>query len=144
MLHGDLSNQAGVTIAFRCEDFLIEHKKSSIQSIRKMLLGEFKYNKVNKEVFSIIEKLYRDTSYTVDLVVDEKLYPKLKDIISDIPHSRTIKVSKPSQIAIKLITGDITYYVDDDDYRLSLINNRNAIKPDKLNNIVSFRKRFCL
>lgn len=141
MLHGDISNQVGVTIAFRCEDFLIKYKESSFSDkLLNKIVGKAKRAEVDEKVRSVMEHLYRNTEYTVDLVVESKNYTKdLKVIIDDLPFSRIVVVDKMTQIASRLTIGDITYYVDDDPYRRGLVNSRFAISLDDLENII--RKR---
>lgn len=129
MKHGDIANHVGITVGFRCEDFLIKFKKSSlIDRVLNRILGEYKRVEIDQTVSSLMEHLYRNTDMNVDLIVMKDKYKgELKDILDSIPYNRLVIIEKESQIAIRLITGDLTYYVDSDTYRLSLINSRFAM-----------------
>ena len=79
---------------------------------------------MNEEVLSFMEYLYRNTEYTVDLIVDRENYtPELKKLLDEMPFNRVVLVDKPSQITTRLMIGDLTYYVDDSAERRSLVNS---------------------
>lgn len=125
MKHGELSNTVGYSFGFRCEDFLIHFKDSTLfDKVYNSLFDKATRAEVNEEVFSYMEYLYRNTEYTVDLVIDRCNYtPGLKKLLSDMPFNRIVLVDKPSQITTRLMLGDLTYYVDDNLERISLINS---------------------
>ena len=127
--NGDLANTAGVTIAFRCEDFLIEYKDTTFSDkVLNKIWGKTKRAEVNQTVRSIMEYYYRNTEYNVDLIVENKNYDhELKALIDSIPCCRVILIDKLSQVSIRLLTGDISYYIDNDDERRSLVNSNYAI-----------------
>lgn len=144
MLHGDISNQAGYTIAFRCEDSLFKPKKGKfvdiIQKLAPGLRSRFIADNLNTDYLRAIEYLYRNTEFTVDVVIQEDNYSAhIKHVLEDIPFNRVIKVRNQSAIATRLNMGDITYYIDEDDYRRSLTNHRYAIPLSKLNTLLKGR-----
>lgn len=128
MKHGELSNTVGYSFGFRCEDFLIHFKETTLlDKAFNALFDKAKRAEVNEEVLSFMEYLYRNTEYTVDLVVDRENYtPELKKLLDDMPFNRVVLVDKPSQITTRLMIGDLTYYVDDDPYRRSLVNSQHT------------------
>lgn len=125
MKHGELSNTVGYSFGFRCEDFLIHFKETTLlDKAFNALFDKAKRAEVNEEVLSFMEYLYRNTEYTVDLVVDRENYtPELKKLLDEMPFNRVVLVDKPSQITTRLMMGDLTYYVDDSAERRSLVNS---------------------
>ena len=125
MKHGELSNTVGYSFGFRCEDFLIHFKDTTLlDKAFNALFDKAKRAEVDEEVLSFMEYLYRNTEYTVDLVVDRDNYtPELKKLLDEMPFNRVVLVDKPSQITTRLMMGDLTYYVDDNAERRSLVNS---------------------
>lgn len=125
MKHGELSNTVGYSFGFRCEDFLIHFKETTLlDKAFNALFDKAKRAEVNEEVLSFMEYLYRNTEYTVDLIVDRENYtPELKKLLDEMPFNRVVLVDKPSQITTRLMIGDLTYYVDDSVERRSLVNS---------------------
>lgn len=141
MLHGDISNQIGYTIAFRCEDSLFKTKKGKfVEMLFKLpfaLRFKFTSNSLNEEYLKAMEYLYRNTEYTIDVVILEDNYtPHIKRVLERIPFNRVITIRNESSITTRLNTGDISIYVDEDDYRRSLVNSRYAVKLSKLNTLL--------
>lgn len=142
MLNGDLANTAGITIAFRCEDFLIEYKDTSFtDKVLNKIWGKTKRAEVNETVRAVMEHLYRNTEYNVDLIIEDNNYDhELKALVDNIPCCRVILISKISQISSRLLTGDISYYVDNDAERRSLVNSRYAISLSDLTKYIKGRR----
>lgn len=141
MKNGDLSNQAGFTIGFRCVDFLVEYKESTFtDKVLNAILGKTKRAEVNESVRSYMEYLYRHTEYNVDLIIESKDYTEeLKQLIDNMPFNRVVLIDKLSQVSTRLLTGDLSIYVDDDDYRRSLVNSQYAISFAQLNDYIKRR-----
>lgn len=138
VLRGDISNRAGHTIAFRCEDFLIEFQDDGIKNrVLNSVMGRLKRAKVNDIVRSYMEHLYRNTEYNVDLVVEyENNTPQFMEFLESYPFNRVVLIHKISEISQRLNTGDLTYYVDDDSNRRSLINSKYAVTLEQIASIV--------
>lgn len=143
MKSGDLSNQAGFTIGFRCVDFLVKYKESTFtDKILNAILGKTKRAEIDESVRSYMEYLYRNTDYNVDLIIEKKDYTEeLKRLVDDMPFNRVVLVDKLSQISTRLLVGDLSLYVDDDDYRRSLVNSPYAISFSQLNDYIKRRVR---
>lgn len=141
MKNGDLSNQAGFTIGFRCVDFLVEYRESTFtDKVLNAILGKTKRAEVNESVRSYMEYLYRQTEYNVDLIIENKDYTEeLKQLIDNMPFNRVVLIDKLSQVSTRLLTGDLSIYVDDDDYRRSLVNSQYAISFAQLNDYIKRR-----
>lgn len=141
MLKGDISNQSGVTIGFRCIDFLIKYKDTSFKDkLFNSIIGKVKRAEVEESVRSYMEHLYRNTEYNVDLIIERKDYTEdLKHLLDDLPFNRVVVIDKVSQITHRLLIGDLTLYVDDDEYRRSLINSQYAISFRQLNDYIKRR-----
>lgn len=138
MKSGDLSNQAGFTIGFRCVDFLVKYKESTFtDKILNAVLGKAKRAEIDESVRSYMEYLYRNTDYNVDLIIEKKDYTEeLKRLVDDMPFNRVVLVDKLSQISTRLLVGDLSLYVDDNDYRRSLVNSQYAISFSQLNDYI--------
>jgi len=141
LLHGDISNQAGVTIGFRCIDFFVRYKDNNFgDKILNTIFGKTKRAEIDERVAHVMEFIYRKTEYNCDLVVEEKDYTKdLTDFLDDKPYNRLVVVKSPAQITSRLIIGDMTWYVDDNDYRRSLINNHHAITLRELGQVIKLK-----
>ena len=141
MKNGDLSNQAGFTIGFRCVDFLVQYKESTFtDKVLNAVFGKTKRAEINEQVRSYMEYLYRNTEYNVDLIIENKDYTEeLKQLVDNLPFNRVVLIDKFSQVSQRLLTGDLSIYVDDDDYRRSLVNSRYAISFAQLNDYIKRR-----
>lgn len=141
MKNGDLSNQAGFTIGFRCVDFLVKYKESTFtDKVLNAILGKTKRAEIDESVRSFMEHLYRNTEYNVDLIIENKEYTEeLKQLVDNLPFNRVVLIDKLSQVSQRLLVGDLTIYVDDDDYRRSLVNSQYAISFSQLNDYIKRR-----
>ena len=101
MKSGDLSNQAGFTIGFRCVDFLVKYKESTFtDKVLNAFMGKIKRAEIDETVRSFMEHLYRNTEYNVDLIIEKKDYTEeLKRLVDDMPFNRVVLVDKLSQIS---------------------------------------------
>lgn len=130
MLHGNISNHYGYCIAFRCDDFLIKCKEDTLKDkILNTFSNKYKRAEIDKRVYSVMEYLYRNTEYTVALVVDPITYSDkvFKELIDNIPFNNILLISKPSQLAQKILLGEVTYYVDDDPARRELVSAKYSV-----------------
>ena len=141
MKKGDLSNQAGFTIGFRCVDFLVKYKESTFtDKVLNVILGKTKRAEIDESVRNFMEHLYRNTEYNVDLIIENKDYTEeLKQLVDNLPFNRVVLIDKLSQVSTRLLTGDLSIYVDDDDYRRSLVNSQYAISFSQLNDYIRRR-----
>ena len=143
MRNGDLSNQSGFTIGFRCVDFLVKYKESTLtDKLMNAIVGKIKRAEIDESVRSFMEHLYRNTEYNVDLIIENKDYTEdLKRLVDNLPFNRVVLIDKLSQVSTRLLTGDLSIYVDDDDYRRSLVNSQYAISFSELNDYIKRRVR---
>ena len=134
MKNGDLSNRVNYTIGFRCVDFLVKYKESTFtDKVLNAVMGKTKRAEINEPVRSYMEYLYRNSDLNVDLVIEESDYTEdLKRLIDNMPFNRVVLINKLSQVSQRLLTGDLTLYVDDDDYRRSLVNSKYAVSFEQL------------
>ena len=136
-MHGDISNQVTATFGFMCEDFLIKYKDNTVKDkILNFIVGKTKRAEINHLVVSSMEYIYRQTEYNVDLLVSEEKYSEFQPIITNLPFNRVVLYNKLSQISSRLLTGDLTYVIDNDDYRRGLLNNRYAITLSDLDTLI--------
>lgn len=138
MLRGDLSNRAGVTIGVQLVDTLLKVKDKSL--IDKLFnLSDFlklKRAELNTDLFHIVEHIYRNTDYNIDIVIQKEYYTNsVKNLIADFPFSRIVLISSLSEVVSRLYSGDITYYVNEDEYSRSLVG-KGAISVEELKNII--------
>lgn len=143
MKNGDLSNQAGFTIGFRCVDFLVKYKESTFtDKVLNAVFGKTKRAEIDESVRSFMEHLYRNTEYNVDLIIENKDYTEeLKLLVDNLPFNRVVLIDKLTQVSQRLLIGDLSIYVDDDDYRRSLVNSQYAISFAQLNDYIKRRAK---
>lgn len=146
MLNGDISNERDFVIGFRCEGTLLKYKNNSpSDTLLNIILGKTKRAEINQKVFSLMNYIYWNTSYTVMLVIDEENYTKeAKEVLENFPFNQVATVIKNvSEITMMLNTGQMSFYVDDDPINRSYVSNIHAISSDELNKVLKRRvKRF--
>lgn len=138
MKHGDLSNFVRASFGFMCEDFLIKYKDNTFSDkLMNAIFGKTKRAEIDPLVASSMEYTYRQTEYNVDLIIRQDSYNAgLKNLIRDLPFCRIVLYNKYSQITSRLLTGDLTYVVDNVESRMGLLNNSHVITLAQFNNIV--------
>lgn len=129
MLHGDLSNCAGETLAFRCEDCILKVKDTLLNNIKGKFTSKYSSAKIDPLYQRVLEHYFRNTNYSVDIVINKENYTdKVKHLLDDnLMFSRLVIINKDTEISTRLVTGDITYYIDDDDNRRSVVSNKYAV-----------------
>ena len=140
MKHGDISNQKNFIVAVRLEDTLLKKRGNKITGIVDMLFHTDLSYSIDDDVLSLVQYIYRRTDYTVLLVVDKKAHISTSDFMELFPFA-ILAIDNESEISMKLLTGDITYYIDDDDYRRSLVNNKYAVSYEEFNTILKRKAR---
>ena len=140
MKHGDISNQQNFIVAVRLEDTLLKKRGNKITGIVDMLFHTDLSYSIDDDVLSLVQYIYRRTDYTVLLVVDKNAHISTSDFMELFPFA-ILAIDNESEISMKLLTGDITYYIDDDDYRRSLVNNKYAVSYEEFNTILRRKAR---
>lgn len=141
MKNGDLANSMSITFAFRCEDFLIRYKDDTpFDKVANFVRGKENRAYIDPVVAKVVEFIFRQTEYTADVVIQKENYIKLKHLLDNLPFNRVVEITKPPQVTSRLMMGDITYYVDNDLDRLSLINSEFAITLDEVFPIINSMK----
>ena len=139
MQHGDISNQAGTTIAFQCVGTLLDFQTDTLtDKVLNFFGGKERRLVLNEKIFTVMEYIYRSTDIAIDLVVFEEDYTErlAKYLRETCPFNRLLIVKKPSQIGARLVNGSIDYYVDNDPETRSLVNSRDAIPFDDLSKVI--------
>ena len=128
MLHGDISNEVALTIGFRCEENLINFKYGELSKKLGKFIPFLGKVEINSRYAMLINYLYRNTDYSVELIISEHLYTgHIKEVLDNLSFGKITPIKKDSEISQRLILGDMTFYVDDNDYRRSVINSPYAI-----------------
>lgn len=132
MLNGDLSNHMSTTFGVRCDGFLVEYRTQTVKDkIVNALVGKVKHSVLNERALSLMNFIFRETEYTVDLVVKDSEYTnEMRNLIDDLPFNRVVTIRAESDITARLLTGDLSYYVDGDMDRLSLVQNPHSLPPE--------------
>lgn len=138
MLHGDISNKVRATFGFMCEDFVVKYKENTLKDkVLNTIFGKTKRAEIDSLVAHSMEYAYRQTEYTIDLIINENEYNQgLKSLIGDLPFCRIVLYNKYSQITSRLLTGDLTYVVDCVENRMGLLNNSHVITLSQFNQII--------
>ena len=139
MQHNDISNVAGVVIAFRYEDTLAVPKKGVVNKVMSVFGVE--NVDLDQSVLHAMEHIYRDTPYSCDLVILEENYnDRTKKVLESVPYSRVVVIQKDVQVTQRLKMGDLDLYVDNNEYRRSTINSEYAIPLRDLTKYMSRRR----
>lgn len=138
MRHGDISNSVRATFGFMCENFLVNYKEDTLyDKFLNTVLGKTKRAEIDPIVSSSMEYAYRQTEYNIDLLIKESSYDSgMKELIRDLPFCRIVLYNKYSQITSRLLTGDLTYVVDDLESRRGLLNNSHVITLSEFNSMI--------
>lgn len=132
MKKGDISNQQNSVIGVRFDDNLIK---------QKTVLGLKVSYEVDDNLLELMRYIYRRTDYTVVLyVVSDSSYKAVKQFENEFPYE-IVKVGSEAEITRALLTGNLTYYIDNDDYRRSLINSEYALSCEEFNTILRRKGR---
>lgn len=142
MKHGDISNMQNYRIGVRFEDTLFSKSDNMVKSVVDKVFNTSLSLEINSSVLKLMQYIYRRTEDTVVLIVDSQLksHKKLAEL-EDILPFEILYVNNESEITMRLITGDLTYYLDDNDYRRSLVNNQYAMTTEQFNNILRRKGR---
>ena len=138
MMHGDISNQRSFVIGVRCENTLFHIKdKNIIDKVANFFAGEIKRAEVDKETLSLMSYIYYSTEMTVVLVIDRENYEGNEDYLLDFPASQHKVILKSlAEITMMLNTGELTYYLTNDNIEKSLVNSRYAMSVEDFNKIL--------
>ena len=143
MKHGDISNQQGYVIGVRYDGTLVTKQSDSIwRNALDDIFGTSLSYDINSDTLSLMQYIYRRTEHTVVLVVGDKDFnlKSLEDMGEFFPFEK-LRIHNESEITMKLLTGDMTYYVDDNDYRRSLVNSEYAVSSKRFNEILRRKGR---
>lgn len=142
MKHGDISNQSGFTIGIRVDGTLVKSKGNPVLNAVDKILKNGISRDVDESALRLVQYIYRRTDYTVVLICDgsdkyESVIAGMKDFFP----FEVRYVSGLSEISRDLLTGDMTYYVDNNDYRRGLVNSEYAVNISKFNTILRRKGR---
>lgn len=141
MKYNDLSNRGCPVIALRVEDTLIDIKKSSniLESFMNRL-SPFLNATVNKSAYKTIMHLFRNTDYTVDLIVDKKYLKDrhLLNIINNMPYNNLVGIKNNTEIEGKILNEEYLYYVDNNytSTNLPIYKTKGVVSLNSLNNML--------
>ena len=138
MLHGDLACTVGTVVAFRCTGTLLKKKEGLFNSLLNRISGTIQRADIDESVQSVMNYLYWHTENVIDLVLFESEYSKeVEEYLAEhFPFNRILVVQSAPQITAKLKTGDVSYYVDNDEEFRSKINSEYAVSLSGLSNYV--------
>jgi hypothetical protein len=139
--NGELSNQVSSVFGIRCDGFLVEFREDGVKDrIMNTLRGKLARAVVNEKALTFMDRIYRRTEYTIDLVVDKSEYTdQMKRFIQDFPYNRVVLIESPAQITSRLMVGDLTYYIDRPD-RLSVVNSEFALSLQDVAKLLKFTR----
>lgn len=141
MLHGDISNSAEGSIAFRIDKFLFR------------LNSDKKTFNLDLNVLKAIENVYFGSFYTVDVVCcmpagtddfhEFEFREELEELLifNKVPYSRIYTIKNEIEIRLHLIRGLYLYYVDDVEEHVSSIAHEHCIDLSQLSALLTGRVR---
>lgn len=135
MLHGDISNQRSFMIGFRCEGSLLKYRDSHLgHKILNLVSGKFRRAEVDPEVLSLMRYLYWNTEYTVMLIIDDENYTdEAKEYLENFPYNQVANIKSISEVTMMLNTGEMSYYIDNNDTTRYKVQNRHAMTLQEFN-----------
>lgn len=146
MKHNDISNERDFVIGFRCENSLLKYKDDTvIDKVSNAIKGRTKRAEIDPKVYSLMNYIYWNTSYTVVLVIDDKNYTEeAKEYLADFPFNSVVNIIRSiSEVTMKLHTGELTLYVSEDSIDRYKVNSKYAVDVDTANTLIKRRvKRF--
>ena len=146
MKHNDISNERDFVIGFRCENSLLKYKDDTvIDKVSNAIKGRTKRAEIDPKVYSLMNYIYWNTSYTVVLVIDDRNYTEeAKEYLADFPFNSVVNIIRSiSEVTMKLHTGELTLYVSEDSIDRYKVNSKYAVDVDTANTLIKRRvKRF--
>ena len=134
MKNGDISNKTLPTVLFRLEDTVLHEKSGSIKDkVVNLAIGKLNNSLLDVNVMSYIYKLARNTEYSVVLGVDSN---SRFDVNTFGLNDFEIKPLHDIQhIKFLLDSGLISYYLDENKERISVLSNDKAMSIDDFRHI---------
>lgn len=117
MKNNDLSNRGTPVIAIRIEDNVITRDDNTgIKMIDDFMhrISPFLNCKVDSKYAKVLNYICRNTSYTVDLIVDKKYVndKHLLNILEHLPYNNLIGVSSNNELFSKVMNDEYLYIID--------------------------------
>lgn len=137
MMHGDISNEVEDVVAFRVEDSILKFPTG----LKKVFFGT-KGIKIDPDMQRLMETVYRRTPLTVDLVIENKNNTDaIRKLLEDnVAFSRVVLINSELDISGRIMSGDISWYVDSNEERRLKVNSPYAIGINELYQIVVRRR----
>lgn len=143
MKHNDISNQRSYCFGFRCEGSLFKYRDHSFtDKFLNIFGGKLHRAEINPVILSIMKYIYWNTEYTVMLVIDEVNYTEeAKEVLEDLPFNQVATVLRNiSEVTMMLNTGEMSYYIDDNDESRYKVQSKYAVTSQEFNTLL--RKNF--
>lgn len=141
MLRGNISNQRTFAFGFRCEGSLLKYKDNNLaDKVLNWVNGKTHRAEVDEKIYSLMNYIFWNTEYTVFLVINDENYTdEAKEFLDDFPFNQVLNVRSVSQITSMLYTGELNYYIDDNDQSRYEVQSKYAITSKELNTILKRR-----
>lgn len=141
MMRGDISNQRTFAFGFRCEGSLLKYKDNNLaDKVLNWVNGKTHRAEVDEKIYSLMNYIFWNTEYTVFLVINDENYTEeAKEFLDDFPFNQVLNVRSVSQITSMLYTGELNYYIDDNDQSRYEVQSKYAITSQELNTILKRR-----
>ena len=141
MLRGNISNQRTFAFGFRCEGSLLKYKDNNLaDKVLNWVNGKNHRAEVDEKIYSLMNYIFWNTEYTVFLVINDENYTdEAKEFLDDFPFNQVLNVRSVSQITSMLYTGELNYYIDDNDQSRYEVQSKYAITSKELNTILKRR-----
>jgi hypothetical protein len=108
--------------------------------VLKWVNGKNHRAEVDEKIYSLMNYIFWNTEYTVFLVINDENYTdEAKEFLDDFPFNQVLNVRSVSQITSMLYTGELNYYIDDNDQSRYEVQSKYAITSQELNTILKRR-----
>ncbi len=126
---------------FRCENSLFTYKDNNVaDKFLNFFVGKTHRADIDRSVLALMKYIYWNTEYTIMLVIDDKNYTEeAKDVLNDLPFNQVLNIRSVSEVAMMLLTGEMTYYVDNCEQSRYKVQSKYAITSKDLEKMLRQR-----
>lgn len=139
MKHKDISNLESYSFGVRVDGFLLKFKEDGLRNnVLNFFLGKGNRAEINEDALFFLNRVYRKTPFSAYLILESRYdSEKMQEfLIDNFPFNELILVKNEIHISTRLNVGEISYYVDDDANRRSLVNSTFALSLSQANSML--------
>lgn len=144
MLHGDISNQSDLIIGVRIEDTLFNLPDNNIFDRLKSKIAGYNVSETDEKVLGLINYILRSTDYSLKLIISEEVFnPVMRRRLSKLGglDELVLPVKSINEVSMLLLTGELSYYVDENEERRNCIISKYVLNFKEFNRFLIRHKK---